>query len=269
LEELPRGDAGTKIASSAVVSSAAQAVRNARSYYAEILPFYELEAAGKSDLAFWRRLCHRSRPRRVLELGSGLGRVTRALAAEAPRVDGIDVSMEMLAIARKAGFELAAADMRRLPFVSGFDLVVAPNDPFSHLTSDSDRLRALESVARALRPGGRFVLDGLYFPRREPVVRERRFPVLCGTLAIRESWEPLGGRDLWRAQYRYRLRTGAEVREKSAGFVARSWNPRRLGTLFESAGLRLERLRGGLADEPVTPASRRILAVARAAERVC
>ncbi|HEY7574834.1 MAG TPA: class I SAM-dependent methyltransferase, partial [Thermoanaerobaculia bacterium] len=239
------------------------------SYYAQILAFYELEAAGKSDLAFWRRLCHRSRPRRVLEIGSGLGRVTRALADESPSVAGIDVSMEMLAIARKAGFELAAADMRRLPFVSDFDLVVAPNDPFSHLTSDADRLRALESVARALRPGGRFVLDGLYFPSRRPVVRHRRIPVFLGALTIRESWEPLEGRDLWKARYVYCLQTGAEVREKSAAFVAKSWDPRRLGPLFESAGLRLERLRGGLADEPVTAASRRVLATARTADPVC
>jgi 3-phenylpropionate/trans-cinnamate dioxygenase ferredoxin reductase subunit len=144
-------------------------VREVSSYYEDILPFYELETAGRYDLAFWRRVCRRFQPRRVLELGSGLGRVTAVLARNAEWVTAIDISISMLARAHRrraaSRLHLVAADMRHLPFTGGFELIVAPSDPFSHLAAEEDRRKALAGVARNLCPTGRFVLDGLYLCR--------------------------------------------------------------------------------------------------------
>jgi len=42
---------------------------------------------------------------------------------------------------------------------SQFEAIVAPDDPFSHLTSSDDRDRALCSVVQHLAPDGVFVLD--------------------------------------------------------------------------------------------------------------
>ncbi|MGH9367706.1 MAG: class I SAM-dependent methyltransferase [Thermoanaerobaculia bacterium] len=243
-------------------------VRDPSSYYEDILPFYELETAGRDDLAFWKRVCRRWRPRRVLELGSGLGRVTAVLARNADWVTGIDISIPMLACAHRgpaaSRLHLAAADMRRLPFAGAFDLIVAPSDPFSHLTAAEDRRDTLTGVARILGSAGRFVLDGLYLCGHAPLVRRRRLAVPGGTLSIRESWNPIAGRDQWEARYRYRLRTPSESREKSASFVARSWDPGEIVSLFRSCDLAVEELWGSFAGEEFTRQSLRLIVVAAA-----
>src|SRR5262249_23105305 len=101
-------------------------LEDVRSYYRRILPFYELETAGRSDLDFWRRQAREFRPRAILELGAGLGRVLAAVAPEAPCVAGVDISFEMLSGAASrlpgVGADLVGGDMQELPFGRAFDL---------------------------------------------------------------------------------------------------------------------------------------------------
>jgi len=224
-------------------------VEEVRAYYRGILPFYELETAGRSDLKFWPRLAARWKSRRVLELGSGLGRVMREVARHAPLLAGIDISFEMLSHASHrlaAGrARLLVADMRELPFSEAFDLVIAPSDPFSHLTSSADRRIALKEVARVLAPGGSFVLDALYRPDGASQ-RTRRVKLSSASLTIREVWRPLSEAGLWRAQYSYLWQAKGRRRDAEAEFTARAWNPRDLGPFFESCGLIVEKLWGTL-----------------------
>jgi SAM-dependent methyltransferase len=246
------------------VSALAAAVS---SYYERILPFYELEAAGRHDLDFWTGLCERERPGRVLELGSGLGRVTVVLASRARWVTGVDISLPMLSRTHRGHaaerLHLTAADMRRLPFAAEFDLIAAPSDPMSHLISTEDRRSALSDVACALSPKGRFVLDGLHLRREAPRVRRRRFPVERGELSILESWTPLPERDRWEARFSYRLATADGEREKSASFVARAWDPEDIVPFFRSCGLAVQELWGSFAGDPFNRESPRVIVVAK------
>src|SRR6185503_9649320 len=99
----------------------------------------------------------------VLEIGAGSGRATALLAAGgADLVVALDLSPDMLARARAAlaglaNVRLLRADMRALPLRGAFDLVVAANDPFSHLTAAADRQRALAAAADLLAPDGALV----------------------------------------------------------------------------------------------------------------
>ncbi|MGH9372659.1 MAG: class I SAM-dependent methyltransferase, partial [Vicinamibacterales bacterium] len=58
----------------------------------------EYEGASNHDARFFARLLARVRPRRVLELACGSGRVTFALAAALPMAEivGLDSSIDML-----------------------------------------------------------------------------------------------------------------------------------------------------------------------------
>jgi SAM-dependent methyltransferase len=245
-----------------------ESVAGVRSYYERILPFYELEAVSRAHLAFWSGLAKRWRPRRILEVGAGLGRITEALARQAPAV-GIDISLEMLARAqsrRRRGSRatFVAADMRRFAFARPFDLIVAPSDPFSHLTSLSDRRRALSAVARHLAPEGRFVLEGLHRRRRDTELEPRRIRHAGGFLRIEEAWYPVGIGERWHARYRYAdFVSGRPARTLSASFVARAWDPRQIRQLFRSCGLAIESMWGDFDGRPFRNGAPRIVVVAR------
>jgi SAM-dependent methyltransferase len=132
----------------------------------------EYEGASNHDARFFARLLARVRPRRVLELACGSGRVTFTLAAALPLADivGVDSSIEMLgkaAMARDAAepsvrdrVSLVEGDMRDWPGTNdGFDAVVIACCSVSHLLTLDDRRRTWATAFRLLRPGGVFILD--------------------------------------------------------------------------------------------------------------
>jgi len=88
-----------------------------------------------------------------LDAGVGTGRFARALVVEGVRVIGVDVSMQMLRLARGASpaLPLIRADLRALPFPAasfGGALIVH----VLHLIADWERV--VGEVRRVLRPGG-------------------------------------------------------------------------------------------------------------------
>jgi SAM-dependent methyltransferase len=96
-----------------------------------------------------------ARPRRVLEVGCGMGnfaeRVARDTSAE---VVATDLSPRMVEVACERGLDARVADVQELPFEDGeFDCAVA-NAMLYHV---EDLDRALSELARVLEPGGRLV----------------------------------------------------------------------------------------------------------------
>jgi SAM-dependent methyltransferase len=241
-------------------------ISDARDYYRKILLFYEKESISRAHLGFWRRIARKARPRHILEIGAGLGRITTELSRAAPAV-GHDVSLEMLSIARRRGTSRAlfvAADARHVTFGPAFDLIVAPGDPISHMTTLEDRRHALRTVARQLAPAGLFVLEGLYRRRNAVAVRSRGIRHADGVLQIEETWLPIGRKDLWHARYRYcdRRRDGS-VRTMAAAFLARAWNPSTIRGFFASCGLEVVDLWGDFDRRPFWRGAPRIVLTAR------
>jgi SAM-dependent methyltransferase len=113
----------------------------------------------------------------LVEIGCGVGRLTRALAARAGHVTAVDVSAEMLAHARELNHQLG-----NVTWVhgDGCSLAGVPNRSadgcfshvvFQHLPDPELTLGYVREMARVLRPGGwaAFGLStdpGVHRPRR-------------------------------------------------------------------------------------------------------
>lgn len=246
-------------------------------YYGPLLPHWDRTLADRGDVAFWRGAAEDRPGARVLELGAGSGRVTEVLAPAARRVVALDLVPEALHRARdrlRAAENVlpVAADMRSFRLDARFDLVVAANDPFSHLRSDDGRRRALERVAAHLAPDGRFLLDALWFADewlREAASRggkswERSLPREEGTAGggefrVRQTWRCRRKARLCEAEYEL-LRDGRLV--AASTFRGRYWTREEIDRRFRRAGLSVDACWGDYERSGWTPSSQHLVVAA-------
>ena len=93
---------------------------------------------------------------RILDLGCGDGVLTEKIAASSAAVVGIDGAPEMVNAAKSRGLDARVMDGMNLRFNCEFDAVFS-NAALHWMKSDPDAVIA--GVARALKPGGRFVAE--------------------------------------------------------------------------------------------------------------
>jgi SAM-dependent methyltransferase len=102
---------------------------------------------------------------RLLDLCCGPGWYSIELARLGFEVVGIDVNPEYIRLARQLSdqkgtdVEFLVGDMREIPFVGRFDLVINIGTSFGFFADDTEDYRVVEQVARSLRSGGSFVLE--------------------------------------------------------------------------------------------------------------
>jgi SAM-dependent methyltransferase len=101
---------------------------------------------------------------KVLEVGTGTGRLLIEALENGADIYGIDLSPAML---EKLRVKLDERHQSRITLQNivdfrsdyRFDLIIAPFRVMMHLTEKSDQLKALENVYNHLKPGGEFVFD--------------------------------------------------------------------------------------------------------------
>ncbi len=111
---------------------------------------------------------------KILDLCCGYGRHSIELAERGFRVTGYDLSDMFLRKAKETSKALGVkvqfkkGDMRRLPFEEDFDAVVNMFTSFGYFDKESDDLKALKGVCKALKHKGLFLLD---LKNREQLIR--------------------------------------------------------------------------------------------------
>jgi ArsR family transcriptional regulator len=113
---------------------------------------------------------------RLLDIGTGTGRMLELLAPEAVSATGVDRSPEMLRVARAkvgtidaAHVDVRSGDMRALPFPrESFDTVVLHQ--VLHFTDDP--AAAVAEAARLVAPGGKLLVAD-YAPHEREELRDR------------------------------------------------------------------------------------------------
>jgi SAM-dependent methyltransferase len=202
-------------------------------------------------------------PLRILDVPCGFGRHANRLAAFGHRVTGVDLYPGFLdlarqdAMARGVQVDYRQGDMRHLDFAAVFDRVMMLFTSFGYF-EDDDNILVLENVARALVPGGWFILD---IPNRDTFVKNVASSLVTeknGDLMIdRGSFDTLTGR--WHNR-RIVIRNGIR---KDKPFFVRLFTPSEIQEWLKRAGFEVVLIYGGFDSQPISLDSRRMVVVSK------
>lgn len=215
----------------------------------------------KEEVDFIVKKLRLKKEAKILDLACGHGRHAVEFARRGFDVVGFDLNAfflkeaEMSAKRARVRVRWMRGDMRRLPFKSEFDVVVNLFTAFGYFARDADDQKVLAAVARALRPGGTFILD---VSNRERILR----------LYQEKDWEmyPDGTIVLFEREFDFATGRNYERRtvltregKKEFRVVVRFYSLNEFYQLLKQAGLKPTAAFGDYTGSPVTLDSKRFL----------
>lgn len=205
----------------------------------------------RAEVDFLEKLFQLPPRSKILDVPCGQGRHTLELASRNYQMTGVDYSPGFLEEARSKARERRLEitwerrDMRVLPWQDEFDGAFCIGGSFAYFT-DEGNAAFLRSVARALKPGGRFVVDAtrvaeFILPRH----REREWTPIGDFLFLEENhYDPAQGR----MQTEYTLVRDGKTEKKSDS--VRIYTYREIDRLLEHAGFAKREAFGSFEREP-------------------
>ena len=242
--------------------------------------FYDLDYDSfQEDVAMYLGFAERTGGP-LLELGCGTGRLLLPLAEAGYEVTGVDMSEQMLAIARAkldAGdlsdqATLLLADMREVQLEQRYRLAFIAINSFMHLTTMEDQLAALRAWRDALLPGGLLVID-VFNPNPQQLLEAdgrvemqgRWFDPDTGATVMKHFTRTLDDAlQLQHVLFIYdEVLPDGTVRRTLAPFQARYLYRFEGELLLDKAGFTPEQVYGSYDLDPFTSESERMIFVAR------
>ncbi|HTM19862.1 MAG TPA: methyltransferase domain-containing protein, partial [Kofleriaceae bacterium] len=247
--------ASTRAAAVAAASSPARTRRRkGKPWYDEIfdedylrtLPFLTPQAT-QTEASFVAESLVVDPGAQVLDVGSGYGRHAMELAARGYHVVALDSSLPLLLRgadeAQRRGLDInfVHGDMRELTFDAQFDGAYCLFSTFGYFDDEVNKKAAL-NIARALKPGARFVLEVL---NRDYVIAD---------LPARVWWEGDGCVVLEEVDFNYfssRVVSNRSVvfddgRQLEQEISVRAYSLHELGKLLHAAGFRVIEISGSM-----------------------
>lgn len=146
---------------------AAQGYMNKMDCYMDFARIYDSLMAEDIDYsaiadyieACWARMG--DKPQLVLDLACGTGTLTTLLAKRGYDMIGVDLSCEMLNIAREKDDSILylCQDMREFELYGTVDAIVCMTDSLNYITDDADLLQVFRLAKNYLNPGAPFLFD--------------------------------------------------------------------------------------------------------------
>lgn len=245
--------------------------------------YYDLEHADyQGDIALYTAFALAGGP--ILELACGTGRCLLPLAAAGHDVTGLDLSEEMLAIAREkvagAGLtehvHLQRGDIRTFDLGRRFSLIFIALNSLMHLPTQEDQRTALARAAGHLENDGRLVLD-LFNPEtalpdagKEGQLFLHCLKLLPGGKHLLHFQSPSvdpGRQVISMANYYDEIDPDGAVKRWVAPFSLRYLTRAEIELLLPAAGLETEAIYGTYELDPFVSESPRLLVVARRASQ--
>ena len=123
---------------------------------------------------------------KVLELGSGTGRLAMPLIRENIDYHGLDISKELCDFSKKilnhidSKKRIYTEDMRDFHLDNKFDYIFIAFNSFLHILTDDDAIKVFSCVKEHLKDDGKFVLD-ILVPDPDFLYREEKYSCLLYT----------------------------------------------------------------------------------------
>ncbi len=217
--------------------------------YLRTLPFMTPDQTLR-EVAFIKQSLRPPSDGEILDVGCGYGRHAIELGQGGYRVTGIDLSLPLLIRAadesqrRALSVNFVHADMREMAFENQFDGAYSFLTSFGYFDEEAN-LKVASSICRALRPGGRFLVDTI-----------NRDYIVSG-LPTRVWWEGEGCVVLEEVDFNYqtsRLTVRRSVvfqdgRQVEHDMSIRAYSLHEIGKLLRQAGFRVLEVSGGVATQ--------------------
>lgn len=197
------------------------------------------DEVGEDEARFIKKVARLRKGQKVLDAPCGAGRIAFHLARWGCDLTGIDLRPKFVARAkrrfRKYGLSgsFQALDLRHLDSIEEFNCIYNWGGSFGYF-SDEENLLLLRLFARALKKGGRVVVDQVH---REHLLRHFLPEIKRGEVTVYNRWDAAGQRVVSHRQVAGRKRT-ADVSSM------RVYTRRQTERLFERAGLVVEHVYG-------------------------
>jgi SAM-dependent methyltransferase len=228
----------------------------------------EAVAAAAAETRFLWKALGLKKGSRVLDIPCGTGRHAVRLARRGATVLGVDITPAYLREARRAAKRLPNArfvrgDMRRVPLRGEFDAAINLWTSFGYFDKPSDDLKTLRGIARALKPGGLFLIDTADVKTIRRRFQARSWNRRSDGAYVLEDAVYVGGWDPRVINTWTVLRAGKPARRSR--FIVRAYDRARLCAALRKSGLRPMRSWSGLSfDEGASgPAGARLVVLAR------
>ncbi|MEK7722492.1 MAG: class I SAM-dependent methyltransferase [Elusimicrobiota bacterium] len=200
----------------------------------------------------------------LLDLCCGPGRHAVEFAEKGLAVTGYDFSGEYLEEAatrakkKKVSLRLVRGDMRRLKFSGKFDAAVNLFTSFGYFRKFSDDIKTLKGVAKALKPGGLFLMDVINGDFVRKNFHPRHWHDLdCYYLLEERELTGDGIFNSWTTIYK----KDGKIRKKS--FFYRLYNRKMISAALKKAGLTPLKFWGSFRGLPLTARTNRLIVLAR------
>lgn len=200
----------------------------------------------------------------VLDLCCGPGRHSINLAAAGFNVTGVDFSKEYLKqaenTARKRGLRIKfiRTDMRVLNFSEEFDMAINLFTSFGYFISQKDDIKTLKAINRALRKGGKLVIDLINgdFMRKHFQERNWEYEGKDGYLLQKNT---LSTRGNFCTSEWTRIKNGSIMKRK---FFLRLYNKEMISRVLRKTGFRPVNFYGDFKKCPPCPDRNRLIVLA-------
>ena len=114
----------------------------------------------EKEVDFIENIFWKNKPKKILEVGCGTGNYTKILLKRGYEVTAIDISEDMLKIARgKCACKFIEGDIRSVSINDKFDACIAMFAVMGYITKNSDITKALNNIRKHLKPNGIFIFD--------------------------------------------------------------------------------------------------------------